>query len=329
MRPLGILSRKLLALALMLGCGFAQAASADDYPQKPVKLVLGFAVGGPTDVIARVIAQELTESLGQPVIVENRPGGTASVATNAVAAGPADGYTLLFSSVQLLINPILAGGQSEYDPLKSFAPISNVASLPMVVIAAADSPFNSLQDVVAAAKAKPGTISYGSSGHGSAPHLASATLGVLTDTQMMNVPFRGNGPAMTEVMAGRISFMFYPVIGVEAQVAAKRLKVLAIGTEKPDPRFPGVPTFRDAGFQPLESTAPWVGMLAPAGTPPAVVDKLASAVRQALAKTKVRDQIASLGGVIIGDTPQEYAAFLKKDYEHWAQIVSAAGVKAE
>ena len=316
---------KLCALAATLLIGSTSFAAS--FPEKPVRLVVGFAAGGPTDVIARVIAEDLTKTLGQAVIVENRPGGTALVATNAVANAPADGYTLLFSSVQLLINPILSPDKSDYSPFTSFAPISNVASLPMVIISASDSPLNSIQDIIDAAKAEPGAVSFGSSGHGSTPHLAAATLGLLSGTQMLNVPFRGNGPALTEVIAGRVNFMFYPIVGVESQVEAKRLKVLAIGTSEPNASFPGAPTFRQAGYQELEGTAPWVGMLAPAGTPKEVVEKLSSGVQSALSKPEIKERIAALGGVIIGDTPSEYAQFLSRDYEHWKKVVESAGLR--
>lgn len=315
-------------MAVGLGA-FAAVAGAQTYPERPIKLIVGFAAGGPTDVIARVVAEDMSATLGQTVLVENRPGGTASVATEAVAAAPPDGYTLLFSSVQLLINPILHVGKSKYDPFKSFAPVSNVASLPMAVVTATSSPLASIDDIVSAAKARPGEVFFGSSGNGSAPHLAAATLQVSTGTQMTNVPFRGNGPALTEVMAGRVSFMFYPMVGIAEQVAAKRLKVLAVGTEQSHPDFPGTPTVGEAGYPGLKNTAPWVGMVAPGGTPAPIVSKLSSAVRDALQKPKVRERLEAMGANIIGDTPREYAAFLKSDYEHWSKIIKAAGVKAD
>jgi len=312
--------------ALMFG--LIHPVEAIAYPDKPVKIIVGFAAGGPTDLIARVIAQELSATMGQPFTVDNRPGGTASVATDAVAAAPADGHTLLFSSVQLMINPILTPTRTA-DPFKTFAPISNVASLPLVVITAGNSPLMSMADVVKAAKARPGAVTFGSSGNGSAPHLAAATLQVLTGTEMLNVPYRGNGPAMAEVMAGRLDFMFYPSVGVAQHVAAKRLKVLAVGTDAPDPAFPGVPTFQQDGMGGLKATAPWVGMLAPAQTPRDVVERLSREVRQALSKPDVREKLKGMGAEIVGSTPAEYTDFLRKDYEHWARIIKAAGVKAE
>lgn len=314
--------------AVALAFGLLPAIQAAEYPDKPVKIVVGFAAGGPTDLIARVIAQELSSSMGQPFTVENRPGGTAGIATEAVATAPPDGHTLLFSSVQLLINPILTPNRAS-DPFKQFAPVSNVALLPLVVITAANSPLGSISDVVKVAKTKPGTMTFGSSGNGSAPHLAAATLQMMTGTEMLNVTYRGNGPALTEVIAGRVDFMFYPSVGIAQHVAAKRLKVLAIGTEEPDPSFPDSPTFRQAGFPDLKATAPWVGLLAPARTPPAIVERLGREVLQALRKPDVRERLKGMGAEIVGSTPTEYVEFLKKDYEHWARVIKAAGVKAE
>ena len=302
---------------------------AQTYPAKPVKFVVGFGAGGPTDVIARFMAQELTVAMGQSFLVENRPGANAIIATEYVAKQPADGYTLLFSSLSLLVNPLLPGTKANYDPFKDFAPVCNAANLPMVVVTAAASPINSMGDLVAQAKAKPGELSYATSGIGGSTHLAGAMLENMTGTKMINVPFKGNGPALAEVLAGRVTFMFYPVVGIADQIAAKKLKALAVGTAAPHADFPGIPTMAQVGFAGLEQTAPWVGVLAPAGTPPAIVNRLADEMRKSLARPEMRERMKSQGAIIIGDTPAEFAAFLKKDSERWAQVIKASGVKAE
>jgi tripartite-type tricarboxylate transporter receptor subunit TctC len=323
--------KKTMIAACLAAAGllFSVQAAAQAWPSRPVKMVVGFAAGGPTDVIARVMAQDMSVSLGQSVIVENRPGANAMIATEAVARAAPDGYTLLFSSLSLLVNAIVQEGKSKYDPFKDFAPVSNAALLPMVVVTAANSPANSLKDIVAMARAKPGELAYGTSGIAGSSHLAGAMLEVMTGTKMINVPFKGNGPALAEVMAGRVSFMFYPVVGIADQIAGKKLKALAVGTLKPDPDFPGVPTMQEAGFPGLEDTAPWVGVLAPAGTPPAIVNRLAEEMKKSLARPETRERMKGLGAVTVGDTPAEFAAFLKKDYERWARVVKASGVKAE
>jgi tripartite-type tricarboxylate transporter receptor subunit TctC len=313
-----------LALLMLSGNALAQ-----NYPVKPIKFIVGFAAGGPTDVIARVVAADMTQTMGQTVLVENKPGANAIIATEYVAHAPADGYTLLFSSLSLLVNHALVDSKVNYEPFKDFAPVCNAANLPMVIVTSPQSPFNSMQELISMAKAKPGEISYGTAGHGGSSHLAGAMLENATGTKMINVPFKGNGPALSEVMAGRVSFMFYPAVGIAEQVAAKRLKVLAVGTTGANPDFPGVPTMSDAGLKGFEATAPWVGVLAPAGTPAPIVNRLSEEMRKSLAKPETRERMRQLGAVIIADTPAEFAAFLKTDYERWKKVIKEAGVKAQ
>ena len=315
----------LLAILLISAVG----AGAQTYPAKPVRLIVGFAAGGPTDVIARLMAQDMTASTGQGFIVENRPGANAIIATEAVARAAPDGYTLLFSSLSLLVNAILQPDKVKYDPFKDFAPVSNAANLPQVVVTSPTTGLNSMAELVAAAKAKPGELSYATSGIGGSTHLAGAMLETATGTKMINVPFKGNGPALAEVMSGRVTFMFYPVIGIAEHVAGKKLKVLAVGTTERHPDFAGVPTLAEAGLPGFEATAPWVGILAPASTPAPVVNRLAEEMRKSLAKAETRERMRSLGAVIVADTPAEFAAFLRKDHERWAQVIRTSGVKAE
>jgi tripartite-type tricarboxylate transporter receptor subunit TctC len=314
---------------LFLLLAFAAAASAQDYPSKPVRFVVGFGAGGPTDVIARIVAQDLTASMGQAFLVENRPGANAIIATEYVARSAPDGYTLLFSSLSLLVNAILPGNTVKYDPFKDFAPVSNAAVLPMVVVTSPETKLNSIQDLVARAKAKPGELSYGTSGHAGSTHLAGAMLELFTGTKMINVPFKGNGPALAEVMAGRVTFMFYPAVGIADLVAQKRLKVLAVGTVQPWADFPGVPTMEEMGLRGFDATAPWVGVLAPAGTPPAIVNRVSAEMRKSLARPETQARMKQLGAITIADNPAEFAAFLKKDHERWAQVIQTSGVKAQ
>jgi len=317
--------RKLL-FALSL---FVFSVQAQEYPAKPVRMIVGFAAGGPTDVIARLIAQDLSISMKQPVIVENRPGANAIIATEYVARSAPDGHTLLFSSLSLLVNAILMEGKVKYDPFRDFAPVSNAANLPQVVVTSPETRINSVPELIALAKSKPGEVSYATSGIGGSTHLAGAMLETFTGTQMINVPFKGNGPALAEVMSGRVSFMFYPIVGIAEHVASKRLKVLAVGTTSRHPDFAGVPTMAEAGLPGFEATAPWVGILAPAGTPAAVVSRLAEEMRKSLARPETRERMRQLGAVIVADTPAEFAAFLRKDHERWAQVIKTSGVKAE
>jgi tripartite-type tricarboxylate transporter receptor subunit TctC len=321
--------KKASAVFAFVLLAFSAAAAAQTYPARPVRILVGFAAGGPTDVIARIVAQDMSASLGQSFIVENRPGANAIIATEVVAHSAPDGYTTLFSSLSLLVNSILPGTQAKYDPFKDFAPVSNAAVLPMVIVTAAASPDNSMRDLLARAKAKPGEISYGTSGIGGSSHLAGAMLENFTGTKMINVPFKGNGPALAEVMAGRVSFMFYPIVGIADQVAAKKIKVLAVGTPQHHPDFPGVPTMAESGLPGFEETAPWVGMLAPAGTPAAVVNRLGEEMRKSIAKPETRERFKALGAVSVADTPAEFAAFLRSDYDRWARVIKVSGVRAE
>ena len=305
------------------------SAQTAPYPTQPIKMLIGFAAGGPTDVIGRILAQHMTTTLGQSVVVENRTGANSLIATREVAKAKPDGYTVLFASLSHNVNRLLLNEKAEYEPLGSFAPVSLVANLPLVVVTAYDSPYKTLQDLIAAAKSKPEAISYGSAGNGGSAHLAGALMATMTDSKMVHVPFRGNAPALTEVMAGRVSFMFYPMIGIAGQVADKRLRVLAVGSSKPMPDFPGVPTMAASGFPDFEQTAPWVGMLAPAGTPKAIVDQLNAALKKALAQPEIIKRMKDLGASPIGDTPDEFRAFLVKDSERWARVIKASGIKAD
>jgi len=305
------------------------AAVAQDYPTRPVKMVVGYAPGGPTDVIARLIAQDVGASLGQTVIVENRTGANGNIATESVARSPADGYTLIVNTLSHNVNALLNRDKVKYDPVKDFAPISLAVVLPQLVVVANDSPVKSISDLVARAKASPGSVMYGSAGGGGSAHLAAALLANRSGTQMTHVPFRGNAPALTEVMAGRVTFMFYPMIGVSDFVTNKQLRVLAVTMPKRHPDYPNVPTMAEAGFPGFEEYVGPVGFMAPAGTPPAVLTKLSTAMRASLAKPAIQERLKGLGAVVVGSGPDEYRAWLAKDHERWAQLIKAADVKAD
>lgn len=309
---------------------FCAAAHAQTFPNKPVKLVVGFSAGGPTDVIARILAQDMTASFGQPVVVENKAGAASMIATQEVKRSAPDGYTLYVTTLTHSVNAILHADKKPYDPIADFTPITLVCHLPLVMVAKGDSPFNSAADVVKAAKEKPGEISYASSGNGGSAHLAGALVEALTSTKMLHVPFKGNAPALTEVMAGRISFMFYPMVGIAEQVTQKRLKVLAVSTEKRHPDYPNVPTMSESGFPGFEEYTQGLGVVGPAGLPAPVVSRLNEAIRASLIKPDTKEKLNKLGAVTEGgSTPAEFRAWLAKDLERWARVIKAAGVKAE
>ena len=321
------------ALALTAALGtlaiFALPAQAQDYPTRQIRLVVGYAAGGPTDVIARLVAQDLQASLGQTVIVDNKAGANGNIATEDVARAPADGYTLIVNTLSHNVNALLGAGKVKYDPQKDFAPVSLAVVLPQVLVSGPDSRFATLADLTKAAKAQPGVITYGSAGNGGSAHLAAALLEQRAGVTMNHIPFKGNAPALTEVISGRVDFMFYPMIGVADRVAQKQLKVLGITTPKRHADFPAVPTMAEAGFPGFEEYVGPVGFLAPAGTPEPVLAKLGAAIRASLAKPATQEKLRGLGAVVVASTPAEYRKWLKDDHDRWAKLIKDAGVKAE
>ncbi len=308
---------------------FANLAVAQSYPDKPVRMVVGYSAGGPTDVIARLIAQDMSATLGQSVVVENKTGANGLIGTLEVKRAPADGYTVLMTTLSHNVNAILMAEKKPYDPIADFAPVGLVCSLPLVLVTRGDSPANSLADLINEAKAKPEQVSYASAGNGGSAHLAAALLATLSKTRMTHVPFRGNAPALTEVMAGRVSFMFYPMVGISEQVAQKRLKALAVSTPQRHADYPGVPTMAEAGFPGFEEYTQGLGVVAPRGTPPAVIERLNAAVRASLGKAETKTRLAALGAITQASSPAEFTAWLKQDAERWARVIKAAGVKEE
>jgi tripartite-type tricarboxylate transporter receptor subunit TctC len=303
--------------------------AADIYPNKPIRLLVGFAAGGPTDVIARVLARDMSVTLGQSVIVENKAGASSMIATREVKNAAPDGYTLLFSSLGLNVNPILLGEAAGFNPKTDFTPISNAATLPLVAVTAFDAAVKNMPDLLKKARTKPEAVSFASSGNGGSGHLAGELLATMAKAKMLHVPYKGNGPALLEVMAGRVDYMFYPVIGIADNIAAKRLSILAVGTAKRLSQFPDTPTMSEVGFPGFEETAPWVGLLGPAKTPAPVVALLNDAMLKALAKPDVRAQLEKLGAVIVGDSPAAFTAYLKRDYDRWENVIKAAAIKAD
>jgi len=315
-------------LAAALGCaGAFSAQGADAFPTQPVRLIVGYSAGGTADVVARVLAQEMGKSLGQPVVVENKAGANALIATNEILRAKPDGYTLLMASLSHVVNPILSPDRADYDPVADFSPISRAGVLPLVLTTSHGSRFASVADLVQEARAHPGTVSYGSAGVGGSGHLAGAMLEQETGTTMLHAPFKGNAPALLEVIAGRISFMFYPTIGIAQQIDEKRIRVLGVASQQRLAQFPDVPTLEEAGFPGFENTAIWLGILAPKATPGPVVDRLAQAVSKALSDPALKARIHDMGlQPIDNDTPQAFAKFLHEDHDRWSRVIQKAGL---
>ncbi len=315
-----------LGLAASLPAG---PARADDYPSRPIRMEVGYAAGGPTDVLARILAKEMSDILKTSVVVENKPGASASIAASDVMRAEPDGYKVLVTSLTWSVNPLLYPDRYRYDPVKDLAPVTNICKLPMVLVTSYGSPYKDLKTLVADAKARPGKLTFGSSGVGGSAHLAAEMLATSSGLKMVHVPFKGNGPALQEMLAGRISFMFYPSIGIANYVQQKQLRVLAVGTREPMPEFPGVPTMESLGYHDFDQGASWIGLLAPPGTPRPIVDKLSHAVNEALARPEVRQQFASLGALPVGGTPEQFRDFLVRDKVRWAGVIERGHVKGE
>lgn len=316
-------------LGLFLVFASFLSVAQTEFPTKPIKFVVGYSAGGPTDVIARIVGIDLANTLGQPILIDNRLGANGNIATEYAAASPADGYTLLVNTLSLNVNAIMSQGRVKYDPVKDFAPITLAVALPQYLIVGYDSPYKTVADLIAKAKIAPENVSFGSAGAGGSAHLSASLLALRTQTKMLHVPFKGNAPAMTEVMAGRVDFMFYPMVGVIEHEAQKQIRILAATTSKRTLEAPNVPTMAEVGFPGFEEYVGPVGFVAPAGTPSVILEKLAASIRSTLTKPVIEQKLKQLGSVVVASSPNEYKQWLKEDYSRWAQLIKTADIKEQ
>lgn len=318
-------------LAIMFASALAPAASsaatAQDYPSRPVRLIVPFPPGGPTDAIARIVADRTSPLLGQPVVVENRPGGAAgTVGTHVVVSAAPDGYTLLVSITgSLVIAPALY--KLDYDPLKALTPIAMVEQSPQVLTVNPAMP-KTLAEFVAYAKQNPGKLNLASPGVGTIPHMLGEFLQLVTHIKLTHVPYRGAGPAITDLLAGQVQVMFNNPSVVLAHIASGKLRALGVSTETRFAQLPDVPTFVEQGYPRLTATE-WLGLLAPAGTPEPIVQKLNAAVNQAMQTPETRAILQKLGVESKAVTPQEFKTFMAAETRKWAQVVAEAGIKGQ
>ena len=318
--------RSTLFIAMFAGAATAAFAQTN-YPAKPVRLVAPFTAGGPVDITARILAQKLTDAWGQQVLVENRTGASGMIGAELVAKSPADGYTLLVNSSIHVIVPSLFPKMG-YDPMRDFAPITVVSSSPLLLVVTPSLPVKDVKDFIALAKARPGELSFASSGSGSSTHLTAELFKTVTRTNMQHVPYKGQSQALTDVISGQIPFMFNSLPPVLEFVKGKRLRVLAITSEKRYASLPEVPTFAESGYKELISGS-WYAIWAPAKTPDALVARLHADIVKIINLPDVRGRIQELGGEPVGNTPAEFDAFQKADMARWAQVVKTSGAKAE
>ena len=297
-----------------------------DYPSRPLRLVVTVPPGGAADFIARLVGGKLSEALGQPVVVENKAGASGTIAADAVAKAPADGYTLLQNSITTHgIGPHLFA-KLPYDPVKDFAPVSGLALLPLIMAVNADVPAKTVQDVVAAAKARP--MNFASSGNGGAPHMAAELFKSVTGAPIVHVPYKGSGPAVADLVGGRVQIMFDAAPSLIQHVRSGKLRVLAAASAERNRLLPDVPTFAELG-QPEVNVSLWYGLLAPAGTPRPVIDRLNRTVGQILEAKDVAERLQAQGAEPMRGTPEAFAAFMREEMAKWAPVVRQAGVKAE
>jgi tripartite-type tricarboxylate transporter receptor subunit TctC len=319
------LVRPLACLAL---AAFAGGAAAQSYPTKPVKIIVAFTPGSATDIIARVLADSFTQSMGQTFLVENRPGAGGILGTEAAKNAAPDGYTLTACpSGPFAINPGIYS-KLPYDPIKDFEPIANLVLTPQVIVVGAQTPYKTLADLVAAAKAKPGEIAYGSLGTGSTSHLTMEAFQQQAGIKMNHIPFKGGAEAQTQIMGGAFPTMSDTISGVLAQVKAGKLLPLGVAIPQRSPYIPDVPTIAEQGYKGFESVG-WIGLCAPARTPAPILDKLNAEVRKFIASPQARQKMEQLAFTPVGDSREQFAAWIKAEIAKWSRIAKESGAKAD
>jgi tripartite-type tricarboxylate transporter receptor subunit TctC len=315
--------------AVLAAVGLAPfaAAAQENWPTRPMRFVVPYPPGGPTDILARVVAQRVAADLGQPVVVDNRGGASGVIGSTEVTRAAADGTTFLVNASIHVIIPHL-NPQMPFDTLADFAPVTNIAMVPLICVVNPTLPVRSVADLIAYLKARPGQCSYGSSGIAAAPHLAGELFKQLTGTDMVHVPYRGSGPALQDLMAGNIQVMFDSLPSSAGAVRDGRLRALAVTTAGRIPSFPDLPTVAEAGVPGYEITT-WYGIWAPPRTPDAIVTKLQRAVAAALANPDTRERLDVLGAEPVADTPAHFAAFVQAEYGRWGKLVRDARIEAQ
>src|SRR5687767_3786443 len=318
--------KKLLAAAFLL-CA-AGLACAQSYPVRPIRIIVPFPPGGGNDTVARAIAQEASPGLGQSIVVDNRPGAGGIIGAHEAARAAPDGYTLFLGGVgSHAVNPNLHS-KLPYDPIKDFAPITLVASAPSVLVVHPSVPARSIAEFAAFVRANPGKLNYASNGNGSSSHMAAVLYETNAGVKMTHVPYKGFGPALTDLMSGRIELMFNSIVAILPHIQSGKLRALAVTSRKRSSLLPEVPTLAEAGLPEYEAGS-WYGILAPAGTPPAVLQRLHVEITRAVQTPEVQKRLAGEGADVIGSTPQEFAAHIAAELARMREVVRAGGMRLE
>ena len=319
---------RLKQFATILAIAFTSLAFAD-YPGRSIRLVVPFATGGTSEIVARSVANSLSTSLGQSVYVDNKPGGAGNIAMEEVKRANPDGYTLILGHVgTLAVNPALFGKKLPYDPNKDFAPVTLVAKVPNVIAVSEKSKYKTLADLVADAKKNPGKINYGSAGNGSAGHLAMEYFSSEAGIDLVHVPYKGSGPMLTDLIGGQIQATFNGLPSLMGQIKGNALRPLAVGSAERSKVLPNVPTLAESGYKGFE-TSQWYGILVPAGTPQPIIDRLQKEIAKSLKSKEDSKKMLEDGAVLVGDTPAQFGTFIKSEQVRWAKVVEKAKITVD
>ena len=316
--------KRLFCLALLLA---ACAVSAQEWPAKPIRWIVPYPPGGGTDVIARIMQNRMAEGLGQPIVIENRGGAGGALGTEAAARAAPDGYTLLFTLSSHTINPLLY--KLHYDVERDFAPVSLIVSVPQLIAANPDSPIKSMSELVASAKAQPGKLSFASVGNGTPSHIAGELLKLKMGIDLLHVPYKGGGPAVTDTIGGQVPLILVTAPAAMSQVRAGRLRALAVTTLKRSPGAPDVPTVAEALNLPDYEVDSWYAMFAPANTPPAIIARIQKEIARVVQLPDVRQKLIEQGGDPVGGPPEQLERVVKAELKKWAEVIQAAKIKVD
>lgn len=324
-KPMQYRLHRILLACLLAGNGIV--AAAQTYPNKPVRLIVGFAAGGPTDTVARTVARELHQSFGQPVVVENRPGAASNVAADYVAKAPADGYTLLMGSISLANNATLYS-KLPYDLLRDLAAVVRVTNSPFLLCVHPSVPVKTVKELVTFAAARPGLVQYGTAGNGSGAHLFTELFASMAGIKMQGIPYKGAAPAISDLVGGQVSLVFDNVMAMAPLHKAGKVRCLAASTLTRSPIVPGIPTMDEAGIKGYQADA-WFGIFSAAGTPVAVVERVNADVNRALGVNAVRERFQTLGCDPAGGSAAAFAAYVRAEVDRWGKVIRGAGVRLD
>ena len=315
------MKRFLCALFLLAAAG---PVLAQAWPAKPIRVIIPFATGGVTDVVVRTIAPKLGEALGQPIVVENKGGAGGTIGTALGAQAAPDGYTFIAPAASHTTTPGLYT-KLPFDPIKDFVAVTQIVTVPYLLVTSPTLPANNLAEFIALARSKPNTLTYGSAGNGSSNHLAGELLEIMGGVELIHSPYKGSGPALTDLMGGHIAFMFDPINTSSQHVRAGKLKALGVGTSKRVKALPDIPTIDEQGLKGFEAVT-WIGLLAPAGTPREIVTRMQREIAKVLQIPEVQERLASAGAEPVGSTPEEFDAYVKSEVQKWGEVIRKAKV---